>query len=78
MIEHRPIEGPLMDNATRIRLMVERMARVLVERDAFRDQKAAMKALVLAGYPAFLVLRKIDDARQLAMQEIVAAEMQRP
>lgn len=37
-----------------------------------------MRALMLARYPAFVVLRLVDNARQLAMQEIVAQEMMKP
>lgn len=76
--QFRLIDAPLMDNQTRIRMMVERMARDLVAADAFHEPKEAMRALMLARYPAFVVLRLVDNARQLAMQEIVAAEMMKP
>lgn len=76
-LSHKPylLDGPIMSNPDRIRLMVERMARCLVEKDAFHDPKQAMRELMLAGFPAFLVMRKLDDARQAAMQGVVAELM---
>lgn len=73
--EIRLIDGPLIDSAARIRVMVERMAEGLVASDTFRDPRDAMMTLRAAGYPAFAVMRLVSDARQAAVQSIVAREM---
>lgn len=76
--EIRLIDGPLIDSAARIRLMVERMAECLVASDTFRDPRDAMTTLRAAGYPAFAVMRLVSDARWLAERDVVAAEMSKP
>ena len=57
---------------------VKRMAEVLVKYDAWRNEGSAARTLRNQGYGAFDVLTLIDDARQVAMQSVVAVEMSRP
>jgi len=71
----RLIEGPLTGPRARRELIVARMAKDLVTYDAFRVEADAIRALMAREYSPFDVLRFVDDARQVAVQEIVAKEM---
>jgi hypothetical protein len=65
--------------------VVKAMAARLVEKDAFRNEGDAIRCLMwrdpLNGHTEFSpydVMVLVDDARQLAMQEMVAREMGKP
>lgn len=49
--QFRLIDAPLMDNETRIRLMVERMARDLVAADAFHEPKGSHESADAGALP---------------------------
>jgi hypothetical protein len=72
------IDGPLAPQSEGRDDLVRRMAADLVTYDAFRVEADAIRSLMAKGYSSFAVLRFVDDARQVAMQEIVAAEMVKP
>lgn len=78
MIELRLIDGSMTDPAARREQVVARMAKDLIAYDAFRIEADAIRALMSREYSPFDVLRFVDDARQVAMQEIVAKEMSKP
>lgn len=62
-------------NIIRVSLVV-RMARVLVDEECFSDHADSIQALVSSGrFSYFDILVCIDDARQTAMQHVVAMEM---
>ncbi len=69
----RLIDGPLVliGRAEKVNLM----AADLVRFDAFQNEGSACRTLRNQGYSAFDVLTMLDDARQVAMQSVVAAEM---
>lgn len=72
----RLVDGPLVDNHTRRKDLVTRMAKDLIRFDAVADERDAIRALAWCGsYGTLDVVLLVDDARQVAMQEIVAAEM---
>lgn len=83
---HKPIslfffaDGPLMDKEARRADLVRRMAKDLIEQDAFRCRDAAIDVLMARGYPTFDIFRPgmVDDVCQVAQQEIVAVEMSQP
>ncbi len=58
--------------------MVERMAQDLVRFDSFRCESDAIRSLFGRGYSMVDIVMVIDDARQVAMQDIVAREMSEP
>lgn len=58
--------------------LVRRMAKCLVTYDAFRNEGDAMRALMLKGFSPFEAIRFVDDARQVAMQEVVAVAVSEP
>lgn len=58
--------------------LVERMARDLVEADAFRVEYDAIMLLRFKGYRPVDVFNLVPDARQAAMQSVVATEMGKP
>lgn len=69
----RLIEGGLV-NVDR-ETVVRKMAADLVRFDAFRDKRASVNVLLSLGYPTLQAALYLDDARQAAMQDVVAAEM---
>jgi hypothetical protein len=58
--------------------LVERMARDLVEADAFRVEDEAIMLLRFKGYRPVDVVNLTPDARQVAEQSVVATEMAKP
>ena len=58
--------------------MILRMAADLIEGDALCDHRTSFRALVLRGHNSFYVSALIDDARHVAMQSVVAAEISKP
>jgi hypothetical protein len=70
------LDGPLTAPTEKERPdLVFRMAADLLETNTFGNHHDAFVTLVLRGHRSFLVARFIDDARQRAMQALVAAEM---
>ena len=69
------VDGPLMAPATRRKLMIERMAKDLVEADAMRARSDAIEALRAKGYLRFDIFTFLDEVIVVAFQEIVAKEM---
>ena len=58
--------------------MVRQMARDLVRYDAHANEADSIRSLFGRGYSMVDIVILIDDARQVAMQEIVAREMAKP
>lgn len=56
---------------------VARMAKDLVAFDSFRDERDAIMSLV-GKYPSVQICHLIDDAKQAAMQSVVAREISEP
>jgi hypothetical protein len=57
--------------------LVRRMAQRLVTYDAYRNESDAIRCLMMKGFSPFEVCKFVDDARQVAMQDVVAREMGR-
>jgi hypothetical protein len=72
------IDGSLSERRESRDELVKRMAADLVTYDAFRNEGDAIRSLMAKGYSSFAVLRFVDDARQVAMQCVVAAEISKP
>lgn len=66
------IDGPLapLDHSAIVKLM----AAVLIEADAFRSEADAMRAL-RPQFEMVEIIVHVDNARQYAMQSVVAEEM---
>lgn len=70
------VEAPLMSTQQPKVALVERMANVLLMQGAYGSREDAVQALFWAGdFRSFEVARFVDDARQVAVQEMVAREM---
>ncbi|ODM71731.1 hypothetical protein [Bradyrhizobium elkanii] len=80
---HKPIslfkfiDGPLMDQETRRADVVKRMAKVLIEQDAFRCESDAIRVLMHADFPSFDVMALVGHAQQEAGEQLIAVEMSR-
>ena len=72
------LDGPLMALQDRRLALVEEMAHVLCQQDAYADPDDARRALRAFGYSALDIEVLLDDARQAAVQDAVALEMSRP
>ena len=72
------IDGPLMDQETRREEVVARMAKDLIEADAFGCERDAIRVLMHRGYPPFDVAALGSRAQYAAKQELIAAEISRP
>ena len=72
----RLIDGPVV-NVHRSDI-VKRMAADLVRFDAFRTEPDAIRSLFGNGYGMGDIVMCVDDARQLAVQTVVAREMVEP
>lgn len=68
----------LTDFAERRRFLVARMAADLIKYDAAGDERDAIRSLFGRGYKMPDIVMLVDDARQKAVQEIVAREMAKP
>lgn len=69
------VDGPLMAPAARRKLMIERMARDLVEADAMCNRDDAISVLRAKDYPRFDIFAFVDEVIAVAFQKIVAKEM---
>ncbi len=78
---HRPIslfkfiDGPLMAQEQRRADVVRRMAKDLIEQDAFRCESDAIRLLMHRGYPSYDVMALVGHAQQEAEEQLIAAEM---
>jgi hypothetical protein len=72
------LDGPLMDQETRRGEVVLRMAKDLIEADAFGCERDAIRVLMHRGYPAFDVMAMVGRAQYAAKQELIAAEISTP
>jgi hypothetical protein len=71
------IDSPLMPLQSR-ESRVLRMAEALIEHDAYADRDDAVQCLRSLGFSIFDVHVAVDDARQAAVQAMVATEMSAP
>lgn len=80
-ITHALIDGPICAPHQSREDTVKRMAQRLVKYDAFRNEGDAIRTLMARApleqesFSPFDVLRFVDDARQVAMQDVVASLM---
>lgn len=74
----RLVDGPLLDAPARRRMLIEHMARDLVRYDAAQNEQDAIRSLFGRGYTMMDIALLVGEARQVAFQEIVAAEMAKP
>ncbi|SDC09061.1 hypothetical protein SAMN05216337_1001229 [Bradyrhizobium brasilense] len=72
------LDGPLMDQEKRRADVVRRMAKDLIDADAFRCESDAIRLLMHRGYPSFDVMALVGDAQLEAKQQLNAAEISRP
>jgi hypothetical protein len=72
------VDGPLVANKTRRTAMIERMASDLVRAGTANSEVAAMRTLKDCGHAMTDIVMLVDDARQAAMQEVVAGEARKP
>jgi hypothetical protein len=70
------IDGPLMTTIERRKHVIERMANDLIEAGALASDQEAVRLLSNRGYSLFDVALLAGEARMVAYQEIVAAEME--
>jgi AmiR/NasT family two-component response regulator len=69
------IDGPVIDSTIKRKAKVEQMAKDLVRYDAFHNEADAIRSLFGRGYGMADIVMLVDDARQVAMQDVVAREM---
>jgi len=72
------LDGPISVSGalSRRQRLVSDMAQALLKYDAFRNEADAMRCLLVQRrWSTFDVLACLDDARQVAMQEMVAEAM---
>lgn len=74
--ELRLIDGPLVP--VRRTTLIERMAKDLIAYDAAQNEHDAIRSLFGRGYSMVDIAMLVDEARQVAFQNIVAAEMAKP
>lgn len=77
---HRLVDGPIsLDVAHQERLQkITDMAADLIEQGSYVDHGDSIMTLVAKGYPAFEVHALLADARQCAIEHVVAMEMSEP
>jgi hypothetical protein len=72
------IDGPLMTTIERREAVTRRMAKDLIRIGALASDRDAVRALLGNGYSTVDVAILAGEARMLAYQEIVGAEMSKP
>jgi len=70
-------DGPLAEARAAREATVNAMAADLVRFEAFHTTSDAVRAL-MGRYPPIQIALLADDARQVAMQSVVAREMMKP
>lgn len=73
-----PAASSSRDDKSPQQALVERMAADLVEADAFANLADAIRLLMWKGYGSLNIALHADNARQAAMQSVVAREMAQP
>jgi hypothetical protein len=73
----RFIDGPLMAQEQRRADVVRRMAKDLIEADAFRDERDAIRVLMHRGYPSYDVMALVGEAQAEAERQLIAVEISR-
>lgn len=77
--EFRWLEGPIVIKPATYRAqLVECMARALVEAGTAHDEREAIRYLFGNGFAMADIVMVLDDARQAAIQDVVAREMSKP
>jgi hypothetical protein len=71
------IDGPLVDTKSPRVALLERMANDLI-RDQAETEDDAIRSLRAHGHGTIDIFALINDARALAFQGVVAAEMSKP
>lgn len=71
------IDGPLLKASAQREALVQQMADDLVRYDAFANESDAIRTLMNRSYRPLDIALLADDARQVAMQSVVAREMSR-
>lgn len=75
----RLVDGALASLPTLRQAMIERMAADLVRYDAAQNEHDAVRSLYGTGRYAMVdIVMLVEEARQVAFQEIVATEMAKP
>jgi hypothetical protein len=72
------IDGPMMLAVERREAVTQRMAKDLIHSGALACDQDAIRLLHNRGYALFDIALLAGDARMLAFQDIVAAEMSKP
>ena len=73
------IDGPLMTTIERRNAVCERMANdMILYPEGLASDRAAVRVLLAMGYSTIDVAILAGEARMLAYQDIVAAEMSKP
>lgn len=77
---HRLVDGPLsLDVARQERIeKIADMALQLLKNGSYADYSDSIMTLAALGYPTFEIFAFINDARQVAMEHVVATEMSEP
>lgn len=81
LVSTRPflLDGPLMLAVERRKAVLERMAEDLIAfGEGLASDRDAIRVLMAKGYPTLDVAILAGEARNLAYQEIVGAEMSKP
>lgn len=73
----RLIDGPLNSQSLRTALL-QRMANELLQAGTAGSETAAMRTLRDAGHAMADIVMLVDEARQAAVEDVVAKEMARP
>jgi hypothetical protein len=69
------LNGPIMTAPERREALLERMAKDIAAYHVCADRQDAVRVLHQLGYDVTDIHVLVDDARQVAMQDIVAREM---
>jgi hypothetical protein len=74
----RLIDGPLVDTQSPRTALVQSMANCLVKAKSAGSETASTLTLRACGFRMADITMLLDDARQTAIQEVVAEEMSEP
>lgn len=72
------LDGPLMTTTERRQAVLVRMAATLTRLEAYLCDDDARRVLLREGYPGLDVGLLYQEARALAMQDVVAREISQP
>lgn len=71
-------DGSLIKARAERAATAKKMAADLVRHNAFANESDALRCLMALSYPPLQIALLLDDARQIAMQDVVAREMMEP